>query len=114
MGSIKEIAYEKILNRAVLYANMDHRKPVWLGGDTFRVPPTFEHLELWYDADALRGAIELAGAFYNDDRTEDEIMAVLTEIVQDAVRHAIAEEPEAFGALIIEQARNSISPENWF
>jgi hypothetical protein len=114
MGSIRETAYEAILNRAARYANMDHRKPSWLGGDTFRVPPTFEHLELWYDVDVLRGALEVAGAFYHDDRDEDEILGVLTEIVQDAVRLAIAEEPEAFGALIIEQARNSINPENWF
>lgn len=107
-------AYQPILERAVTYANQDSRKPWYLGGETFRTPPDFENLELWYEPSTVKGAIADARNRRGEKRTEDEVIRDLTIIVRDAVQQAIYEESEAFGALIIQKARENPNPENWF
>lgn len=111
---MKRAAYKLILERAVRYANMDPRKPWYLGGDTFRTPVKFDALELWYEPELVKGGIAYARAHKVESRTEDEVIEELTRIVRDAVQQAITEEPEAFGAVIVSQAREGANPDDWF
>src|SRR4051812_25121150 len=101
-------AYEKILTTAVKYANADigpTRKPWYLGGDIFRVPLNFGSLALWYEPSIVKGAIQSQRDRGYETRTEAEVMAGLTDVVQSAIVKAIAEEGEAFGALIMSEVR---------
>lgn len=111
---MKEAAYKLILDRAATYANMDNRKPWYLGGDTFRPPVRYDRLELWYEPELVRGGVAYAREQEAETRTESEVIHDLTIIVRDAVQQAITEEPEAFGALIVSQARAGVDPDEWF
>lgn len=110
---MKEIAYKLILDRAAQYANQDARKPSYLGGDIFRPPNRYEHLELWYTPEVVNNGIRAARSLKSEHRSEEEVIRSLTVIVRDAVQQAIAEEPEAIGALIISEAREK-DPRDWF
>lgn len=114
---VKEMAYQMILSVAVAYANMDSRKPWYLGGDIFKLPNTFDQLELRYDPPLVEGAITAAIQRGSEVRSKDEVFDALTAIVVDAVERAIRsdqESAEAFGALIVDQARSEIAPKDWF
>jgi hypothetical protein len=114
---VKQLAYQTILGAAVEFANADTRKPYYLGGDIFHTPNTFDHLELRYDPDLVKYAIQDAIARHGEVRSEEEIYRLLVEIVRDAVAEAIKhdrESAEAFSALIVHQTRNQTSPESWF
>lgn len=106
---VQDLAHQIILSTAVERANMDARKPWYLGGEIFKLPNTFQHLEIWYDPQQVAGAIATARARYGEVRSEDEIYALLAEIVRDAVQVTIQtdqESGEAFGALIVNKLRN--------
>jgi len=111
---MRELAYKLILDRAVRFANQDPRKPWYLGGDTFRPPASYTHLELWYEPELVKGGVEYARQHESEIRTEEEVIRDLAIIVRDAVQQAIAEESVAFGALIISQARDGRDPDSWF
>lgn len=106
--SLKEFVYRTILDRAATLANMDSRKPWYLGGDTFRPPVKYDHLELWFDQTAFKGAVQVGKA---DER---EVRQTLAVIVKEAVQKAIEENGDAFGALIISRSRAKPSrPATW-
>lgn len=100
-------AHRVILSRAVGYANLDPRKPDYLGGSIFRLPTQFNQLELKYDSQEVGGAIKAMIKFGMEKRSEDEIWSSLTQIVRDAVHKALQNEPDVLGSLIVEYARNA-------
>jgi hypothetical protein len=117
MSDTRQLAYQIILGHAVDFANSDDRKPWYLGGDTFKEPHSYEHLELWYDSTLVEGAIAEARDRQREVRTSEEIFELLTEIVRDAVIRSINDIPEcaeAFAAIIVDNARSGTSLEGWF
>jgi hypothetical protein len=96
-----EIAYQIILIDAVDEANKDDRKPWFLGGDFFQLPPGHDYtsLALHYDPDAFRAAVESTGA------DEDAVVDTLTAIARDAIYAAIMNNPGMLGGLMLNELR---------
>lgn len=117
MSDTRRLAYQIILSRAVEFANQDGRKPSYLGGEIFHLPNAFDHLELRFDPDLVRYAIVAAQQNYGEIRSDDEIYGVLTKIVRDSIVSAINSDQEcaeAFGALVVDNARTQAPLEDWF
>lgn len=95
-------AYHAIMADARDYANHDTRKPYFLGGDFFRLPPVPRSLELQYDVDLLRTAI--AGARADTDET----YRVLKEIVYDAIQRALRDNAQFIVTIILDEARQDL------
>lgn len=100
-----EAAHKEILRTAAKIANRDRRKPNYLQGEIFTVPPNTEKL-------ALRVSPLVEDAVKDkrfENRSEDEVWNELHDIVRDAVKEAIAKHYELFVGLIVEEARKGSS-----
>lgn len=101
-----------ILEKAVEKANVDPRKLNdlhYLDGEIFMVPPNRPPaLELYFDPQTVKGAIETARRRGQELRSDDEVYDQMTQIVVDAVREALSEYENGrlFAALIMRNLRS--------
>ena len=106
----KAEAIERILQRAVIYANQDERKPPW--GDVFHLPSRPDSLALEYDSHLIRGAIAGARKYQRETRTEQEILNSFKRIMEDAIHRAVHEDMRATGFLIADGLRGMLREGN--
>lgn len=100
---MSQVAYQIILTDARDFANHDPRKPWFLGGDFFVLPPRFDSFALHYDVDQLRVALASTG------EDEDATIQILTQIVRDSIHRAMTENPGMVGGLILDEVRKRAS-----
>lgn len=85
---------------AVRLANLDPRKPWFLGGDFFK-PSDSGELELEWDPQQFAAAVASAKA------DVDAVMNTLRLIVHDAVMQALQHNPNVIGRIILDEVRRA-------
>jgi hypothetical protein len=97
--------FEPVLRLARDYANSDARKPEWVSYDA---PTRSEYLELFFDADSVRGHIQAARSRGTLHESDDEIYENITQIATDSVKRALSEYKNGtlLAELIVENIKN--------